>query len=543
MLRRREILKTAVALAAGQLGCSRLAGAAAAGQAAPAATSAAISGTGQPKAFDYAWLKGQAHFLASNAYQVSTELLPAGMARLSYDQYQSLRFKTDHSLWGDAGAAFRLQFFHVGRGFSQPVHFFEVVEGQAREILYDPSMFEFEKSGIDSGQMKDHAGFAGFRVQFVTDWKADVAAFLGAAYFRAVGGDTRQYGLSARALAVDTAFPRPEEFPRFTTFWFERPAKGAGTMTMYALMDSPSVTGALRFQISPGGSTVMDVDSAFYPRKPIERLGIAPLTSMFYYGENDRRAVNDWRPEIHDSDGLSMWTGAGEWIWRPLTNPGQLHFNSYGDDNPRGFGLLQRDRNWDHYQDDGVYYDRRPSLWIEPKGAGWGKGAVQLVEIPTSDETSDNMVAFWNPAEKPKAGQEMLFSYRMYWGTHMPYESALAQTIATRTGIGGTVGQKRQYYSWHFAVDFAGGELGALARDAAVEAVISTSSGTTEHVTAHYVEEFKGYRALFDVRPPDDSLDAINLRLYLRIDGRPLTETWIYQWTPPSIKDRKAALT
>jgi len=542
MLRRREILKTAAALAAGQLGLSRLAGAAAAGQAAPAAASTAISGTGQPKAFDYAWLKGQAHYLASTAYQASSELLPPGMARLSYDQYQSLRFKTDHSLWADAGAAFRLQFFHVGRGFSQPVHVFEVVEAQAREILYDPSMFEFEKSGIDPGQMKDHAGFAGFRVQFVTDWKADVAAFLGAAYFRAVGGDTRQYGLSARALAVDTAFPRAEEFPRFTTFWFERPAKGAGTMTLYALMDSPSVTGALRFQISPGGSTVMDVDSAFYPRKPIERLGIAPLTSMFYYGENDRRAVNDWRPEIHDSDGLSMWTGAGEWIWRPLTNPGQLHFNSYSDDNPRGFGLLQRDRNWDHYQDDGVYYDRRPSLWIEPKGAGWGKGAVQLVEIPTSDETSDNMVAFWNPAEKPKAGQEMLFSYRMHWGTRMPYESALAQTLATRTGIGGTVGQKRQYYSWHFAVDFAGGELGALAKDAAVEAVISTSSGTMEHVTAHYVEEFKGYRALFDVRPPDDSVDAINLRLYLRIDGRPLTETWTYQWTPPSIKDRKAAL-
>jgi glucans biosynthesis protein len=153
------------------------------------------------------------------------------------------------------------------------------------------------------------------------------------------------------------------------------------------------------------------------------------------------------------------------------------------------------------------------------------------------------MVAFWNPAEKTKPGQEMLFSYRMYWGTHMPYESALAQTIATRTGIGGTVGQKRQYYSWHFAVDFAGGELGALAKDAAVEAVITASSGSTEHVTAHYVEEFKGYRALFDVRPPDDSLDAINLRLYLRIDGRPLTETWIYQWTPPAIKDRKAALT
>jgi glucans biosynthesis protein len=290
----------------------------------------------------------------------------------------------------------------------------------------------------------------------------------------------------------------------------------------------------------------MDVDSALYPRKPIERLGVAPLTSMFFYGENDRRGANDWRPEIHDSDGLSMWTGGGEWIWRPLTNPAQLHFSSYVDDNPRGFGLLQRDRDFDHYQDDGVYYDRRPSLWVEPKlgvNGGWGKGSVQLVEIPTVDETFDTIVAFWNPLERPKPGQELLFSYRLYWGTRMPYGSALAQTIATRTGIGGTVGLKRQYYSGHFAVDFAGGELGALAKDAPVEAVITTSRGQTEHVTAHYVGEFHGYRALFDVRPPEDSIEPIDMRLYLRIDGRPLTETWIYLWTPPSLKDRKVALT
>jgi periplasmic glucans biosynthesis protein len=547
MVRRRELLRTAVVLAASQAsGAGVLSALAAPGTAAQSAgASQAATGTGPAKPFDFAWLKGQARYLASSPFQPNKDTLPPAMAALGYDQYQSLRFKTDHSLWGDLGLEFRLAFFHVGRSFSQPVHLYEVVEGQAREILYDPSMFEFDKSGIDPNLMRDHAGFAGFRVQFVTDWRADVAAFLGAAYFRAVGGDTRQYGLSARALAVDTAFPRPEEFPRFTSFWFERPTKGAGFMHLFALMDSPSIAGALHFQIAPGGTTVMDIDSALYPRKPIERLGIAPLTSMFYFGENDRRAVNDWRPEIHDSDGLSMWSGAGEWIWRPLTNPAALHFNSFQDENPRGFGLLQRDRVWDHYQDDGVYYDRRPSLWVEPKASakgGWGKGAVQLVEIPTVDETFDNIVAFWNPADKVQAGQEMLFAYRLYWGTRMPFSSSLAQVIATRTGIGGIVGQKRQYYSWHFAVDFAGGELGALTKEANVEAVITTSSGTTEHVTAHYVTEFQGYRALFDVRPADDNVNPVDLRLFLRIDGKPLTETWIYQWSPPSLKERKAAL-
>jgi periplasmic glucans biosynthesis protein len=542
MIARRALLKSALSLAAGSVGFADPSKAAQ-----PTAPGAAplVAGNGPTLPFDFAWLKGQAHYLASNAYQESKDVLPPAMAKLGYDQYQSIRFRGDHSLWGDLGSAFRLQFFHVGRTFNQPVHLHEVQDGQAREIIYDPAMFEWDKSGVDPASMKDRAGFAGFRVQFVTNWRADVAAFLGASYFRAVGGDTRQYGLSARALAVDTAFPRPEEFPRFTSFWFERPAKDSGTMTLYALMDSPSIAGALRMQISPGGTLIMNVESALYPRKPIERLGIAPLTSMFFYGKNDRRGANDWRPEIHDSDGVSMWTGAGEWIWRPLINPAQLHLNSYFDDNPRGFGLLQRDRNFDHYQDDGVYYDRRPSLWVEPKAGpngGWGKGAVQLVEIPTVDETFDNIVAFWNPSEKTKAGQELLFSYRLYWGTRMPYGSPLAQTLATRTGIGGTVGVKRTYYSWHFAVDFAGGELGALAKDAPVEAVITTSRGQTEHVTAHFVEEFNGYRALFDVRPTDDSVEPVDLRLYLRVDGRPLTETWIYQWTPPTPKERKQAL-
>ena len=241
MVRRRAILKSAVALAAGQWAFRDLRAA--------ARRRPPRRGPSQP--FDYAWLKGQARKLAGNAFQASQDALPPAMAKLSYDQFQSLRFRTDHALWANAGLAFRLQFFHVGRSFAEPVRLYEIVDGQAREIVYDPAMFEFDKAGIDPKVMRDHVGFAGFRVQFVTDWKDDVAAFLGASYFRAVGSDTRQYGLSARALAVDTAFPRPEEFPRFTSFWFERPAKDSGTLTLYALMDSPSIAGALRFQSRP----------------------------------------------------------------------------------------------------------------------------------------------------------------------------------------------------------------------------------------------------------------------------------------------------
>ncbi len=328
---------------------------------------------------------------------------------------------------------------------------------------------------------------------------------------------------------------KPEEFPIFTSFWLERPAKDSSKLVVYALLDSPSVSGAYRFEIQPSATMVMDVDVALYPRKTIERMGVAPLTSMFQYGENDRRigASDDWRPEIHDSDGLAMQRGNGEWIWRPLTNPEHLRFNAYQDESPRGFGLLQRDRNFDHYQDDGVFYDRRPSLWVEPK-SGWGKGAIQLVEIPTADETFDNIVAFWNPADKPQAGQERLFAYRLHWGSKMPFSSPLAQVVATRTGMGGVIGQKRAYYSRRFAIDFAGGDLALLGKDAKVTAMISASRGKVEITSARPLDAIHGYRAMFDLKPADDSVESIDIRVYLAADGQPLSETWLYQWTPPA---------
>jgi glucans biosynthesis protein len=377
-------------------------------------------------------------------------------------------------------------------------------------------------------------------VHAATNWDADVAAFLGASYFRAVGSDTRQFGLSARGLAIDTANGE-EEFPRFTSFWFERPVENARTLVVYALMDSPSTTGAYRFELTPGAPQVMDVDAALYPRKVIDRFGVAPLTSMYQCGENDHRMANDWRPEIHDSDGLAILTGGGEWIWRPITNPSVVRVNSYFDKHPRGFGLLQRDRNFTNYQDDGAYYERRPSLWVEPKN-DWGSGAVQLVEIPTVDETFDNIVAYWVPAAKPKPGDELLYSYRMHWGTQVPALMPLGQAIATRTGIGGVIGQKRRHFSWRFAIDFSGGELSAVPPNAEVEPVISVSRGTVEVTSARPLQSVRGYRALFDLRPLDDSPEPIDLRLFLRRNGQPLTETWIYQWIPPAPQARRAAM-
>lgn len=483
--------------------------------------------------FTYAALKGRARALADRPHVTATRPLPEAVKAMTWDQYQSIRYLDEHALWANEDLNFRARFFHLGIYFHEPVHLHEVVDGRAREIAYDPAAFDLARSGLHGAALPSDLGFAGFRLNFHTDWQRDVSAFLGASYFRAVGSEL-QYGLSARGLAVDCALPRGEEFPRFTHFWLERPAPGSTRVVIYALLDSASVAGAYRFEIGPGENLVMDVDAALYPRRAIERLGVAPLTSMFQCGAHDKRMANDWRPQIHDSDGLALHTGTGEWIWRPLANPARLRFNAYADENPRGFGLLQRDREFDHYQDDGVFYNRRPSLWVEPK-SGWGRGSVQLVEIPTLDETFDNIVAFWNPERPPRPGEELLFAYRLHWGARPPQLSPLARVVQTRSGIGGTIGRKRGYFSWRFVVDFAGGPVAMLPNDAKVDAVVSASRGEVELVSARPLAPTVGWRATFDVKlaGADDTSDPVNLRLFLRENDTALSETWLYQWTPP----------
>lgn len=491
---------------------------------------------GKPQAFDMAWLKGQARYLASKPYAARKNTLPPEIAGLDWDAYQAMQYRKDHRLWHDEHLRFEASFFHLGLFFKSPVRMHEIIGGKAQEIAYDPAMFDYGSSGVSGKKLPTDLGFAGFRLNFHTDPVRDVAAFLGASYFRAVGADW-QYGQSARGLAIDSGMGRPEEFPDFISYWLEKPDPGANHLVVYGLLDSPSVSGAYRFNITPGATLTMEIDSALYPRKAIERMGVAPLTSMFQTGENDKRKANDWRPEIHDTDGLAMWRGNNEWVWRPLLNPRNSRFNVYIDENPRGFGLMQRDRNFDHYQDDGVFYERRPNLWVEPR-SDWGRGSVQLLELPTEDETFDNIVAFWCPETPPQAGQELLYSYRLHWGTKTPFTPKLAQVMATRTGIGGVIGKPRAYYSRRFAVDFAGGDLGLLGRDAKIDPVLSLSRGKVEITSVRPLSEINGYRAMFDVVPPDESEKPIDLRLYLGVDGQPFSETWLYQWTPPPPSER-----
>lgn len=485
------------------------------------------SGASMAMPFSKAWLREEAGRLSREPYQGPGDDMPDWLAGLDWDAYQSIRFRKEHSLWGPKGSPFQVQLFHLGLFFKHPVQIHEVVHGVAVPVAYKRDLFEYG-AAVDPPRRIGDIGFAGFRVYAQPDFERDMFSFLGASYFRAVGG-TRQYGLSARGLAVDTGLPRPEEFPEFRSFWLERPSPRSAFLTLHALLDSPSVTGAYSFRVRPGEMTVMDVEAYLYPRESIERVGIAPLTSMFQHGENDRRVSDDFRPEIHDSDGLAIWTGAGERIWRPLVNSPVVRVNSFVDDNPKGFGLLQRDSDFDHYQDDGADYHLRPSAWVEPVGA-WGRGAVQLVEIPTPDETFDNIVAYWNPERPFEPGQERVFTYRLHWGSRPLQEGDNAEVAATRTGVGGIPGQKNRTPSRKFVIDFRGGRLQSLAPDAGVEPVVSASRGRIESTAARPVKGTATWRCNFDLI--SDGSEPVDLRCFLRDGSGALTETWLYQWTP-----------
>ena len=481
--------------------------------------------------FDYAHLKGLARARAAQRYVSEAARLPPALAALDWDHWQAIRFRDERSLWAHEGLRFQVRFAHLGFRLEKPVRMYEVVNGAAREIRFDTALFDYARAGLHPADLPPDLGFGGLRILHHTDWVRDCAAFQGASYFRAVDGDM-QYGMSQRGLAVDCGLPQPEEFPDFVAYYLERPAADSSTLTLYGLLDSPSVAGAYRFLIGIGDTLVMDVDAALYPRRPIERLGIAPGTSMFLCGKNDRRVADDWRPEIHDSDGLEISSGVGEWLWRPLVNPRGVRVNSYLDDSPRGFGLMQRERQFSQYQDDGAFYDKRPSVWVEPREP-WHKGAVMLVELPTADETADNIVAFWTPAQPPQPGREYLYGYRLYWCRDNPHGPQVATVRATRTGIGGVVGQKRTHASWRFVVDFAGGVLGELGEHVRVTPVISATRGRIELPSARRLLPLGQWRAMFDLALGDESTEPVNLRLYLALDGEALSETWEYQYTPP----------
>lgn len=496
----------------------------------------------QPRPFSFDRLVARAKALAAKPYVAEGSLPTDVLERIDYEQHGKIKFEPENALFRDGPGPFPVTFFHLGRYFQVPVHMYVLEsasgDGFAREIVYDAAYFSMPPDS-PARKLPDGVGFAGFRLQESRlgdqkklPWQTnDWAAFLGASYFRAIG-ELYQYGLSARGVALDAAMPdRPEEFPTFTRFFFEPPAdSGSNTMTIYALLEGPGITGAYKFVLQRGKAVLMDIDCRLFLRRDIGRFGLVPLTSMYWYSEATQSNGADWRPEVHDSDGLAIWNGAGERIWRPLNNPKQTRASAFSDTRPRGFGLLQRDRNFDHYQD-GVYYDRRPSLWVEPLG-DWGEGSVQLIEIPTDDEIHDNILACWVPKAPATAGSSHELKYRLYWSADEPFPSPLARCVATRMGRGGQPGQPRPAGVRKFMVEFIGQPLEGLPFGVKPELVLTASRGKFSYVFSEAVPNgVPGHwRAQFDFT--SEGTEPVDMRLFLKNGDQTLTETWLYQFQP-----------
>jgi glucans biosynthesis protein len=498
--------------------------------------------------FDFEVLRFKAKMLASKPYEPASGRVPEFLLKLTYDQYRDIRFIASEARWRREQLPFQLQFFHPGFIFNHPVEINEVNGGAAVPIRFSSKLFDYGHNVfnppashggfvgarllsplghlIDNLEMSNLTGFAGFRILYPLNRPGDeLGAFLGASYLRFLC-QKAVYGLSARGLAINTGQPGGEEFPRFEEFWIERPRPGATTCVIYALLDGPSATGAFRFTVTPGADTVVQVQEVLYCRRNPAVLGVAPLTSMFWHGENTHREHDDFRPEVHDSDGLMLNTGAGEWLWRPLTNPDSIREAAFGDDNPRGFGLLQRDRNFENYQDLEAAYHQRPSAWVEPVG-NWGRGSVRLVELPTPDETNDNIVAFWVPAKLPAPGEPLEFAYRLHWFLDQIRPPA-GYAVATRHGRSKTHEPDLE----RFMVDFDGPYLGKQGPDPAIQPVVTVGSGAALVNATVQKNPFNGtWRVAFALRP-DGSGHPVELRCFLGKPPHVLTETWTYLWQP-----------
>ena len=473
-------------------------------------------------AFGFDDVAAQAKQQAQQPYRSASRKPPAALQALTYDQYRDIRFRPDHALWRTEQLPFELMFFHLGKFQTDPVRINEITPQGVRHIRYRSADFDYGKNKL-SPQSWGDVGFAGFRAHYPLNggaYKDELVAFLGASYFRALGAGQR-YGLSARGLAIDTVGGQGEEFPRFTEFWIARPAKGATALTVYALLDSPRASGAYQFDIRPGVQTVMDVRSRVFLRAGVATLGIAPLTSMFFFGENQPHRT-DFRPEVHDSDGLMVATGDGEWLWRPLINPKQILTTSFSMRELRGFGLMQRDRNFSSYEDSEASYEMRPSAWIEPVGS-WGPGRVELMQLSTPDETNDNIVAYWVPAKLPAAGQPLEFAYRLHWQGEQQRRPPGGWVVQTRVGRGfAELAENEQ----QFIVDFTGPKLAELPADAPVKAVVTApANGQIVESNAYRVDATGAWRMTVIVKQLSPK-QPTELRGYLQRGTDILTETW-----------------
>lgn len=485
--------------------------------AAPAQPAAPPQPVGQP--FSRQGLVDEARRLASLPFQQPKIDVPERFGNLTFEQYRDIRYRNDRIFWRNDNRGFGLGLMSTGSVFKNPVDIFIVEDGLAKRIAFQRDMFDFGQN-IKPPDEKELLGFSGLRLRRqinTPDRWDEVVSFQGATYFKALAKGL-QYGVSARGLAINLSEDGNEEFPTFESFYVERPEPGGNSIVVHALLDSPSCAGAYRFTTRADDTTAIDVEMVLFPRVEIGNVGLGTLSSMFLYDATSRTRFDDMRPAVHGSDGLAIRSGGGEAIFRPLANPKTLQISAFGDQNPRGFGLVQRRRVFEEFEDLETRFDLRPSAWIEPIG-DWGDGAVNLVEIPSESEIHDNIVVFWRPKMKLQPKTEFPLAYRLHWAANPPIDTGFGQVVGSRIGASRREGYRR------FVVDFRG----PMPPADQLKLDVWTSAGKISGAGFRPHNVRGGYRATFELETRN--IPLAELRVLLSQNGRPVTETWLYRWT------------
>ena len=486
----------------------------------------------------FEYVTERARQLARVEYSPLDTDLPRVLTDLDYEQYRSIRFRPDAALWRHEGS-FEVQLFHLGYLYQESVRLHMVEDEQIVALPFDTNLFSYEGTAAEVANLvAPQLGYAGFRIHYPLNddtIKDEVVVFLGASYFRLLGRD-HVYGLSSRALAVDIAMDRGEEFPVFREFWLVRPQVTATTITFYGLLDSPSLAGAYRFNLVPGSSTELTVEARLFARRDIEKMGLAPMSSMFLFDQSNRPRSDDFRSEVHDSDGLLVLGEDGQWIWRPLNNGPGVQVTTVYDGRPRGFGLVQRNRNFENYLDLEANYHRRPSEWVVLEDGDWGRGRVELLTFHTVSEFNDNIAAYWVPAQKFMMGDERLYRYRLIMFDGRLNSQTLAQVERTRVGWDALPGQvdAPPRSQRRFVVDFEGDDVRLREPDPQLEVILESSTGETSDLTLEKLPEIRGWRVTFRLVPA--GLSPSTLRLHLELAGQRVSETWTYTWHPEDVE-------
>jgi len=480
------------------------------------------------KAVTYDSVVKRARDVASQGYKAPPQV-PRFLRELSYSDYQNIRFNPDKSLWQESNSAFQVMLVPPGLFYTHTVKINIVDVNGVKTLPFEESLFNFDDPEL-APRIPHDLGYAGFKLTYPLvqpSVQNQFLVFAGASYFRGVGRDNA-WGISARGVSIDTGLPSGEEFPSFVEYWLIRPTSDAGEMVVYGLLDGPSLSGAYQFTIVPGSTLQIKVKATLFPRKNIQLLGVAPLTSMFYYGENTSRPRGEWRTQVHDSDGLLVQNGAtNEWLWRPLINPQNLEMDYFATENVRGFGLLQRDDHFRDYEDLGANYHQRPSTWVEPQG-NWGKGTVVLVQLPTPLETNDNIVAFWTPQAAVTKNQPITLAYNIDFGNAKIANEPMGQAINTFVGDGSIVGGGREKGAYRVIIDFAGGMLDKVSPESVVNGVVSAQEdGEILEQYVEYNSSLKTWRLSMLARPAKNK--ALVMRAFLQQEDKTLTETWTYR--------------